>query len=385
MNILIATEFFPDSESGEITGGVESRAFYAARQLAKRNKVFILTSRRPGSPKTATFSGLNIIRLGPEYEYTQSGHAMKRFLFSLNAAISARKLVKKEKLDIVDGYSFLTYSAPLWAAFLTKAKGFLTYHEVWVGSWTKNTGSWKGIFGEILERLVLLSAKIRDLNFISVSSFTKAQLVKQGIPKNKISVINNGVTLSDYSSIKAADALQPKVCFVGRLTKNKRVEDLIAAASILKPKVKGLKVLIVGSGPEEESLKKLAREKSLSKTVEFSGFLESHRKVLESLKSSTVFCSPSIVEGFGITLVEAIASGVPYVCSDIPPFMEISDKGKGGLHFKQGDAGSLADNLYRLLTDKALYRRCVEEERRLCPRYDWTEIASELEEAYSGK
>jgi glycosyltransferase involved in cell wall biosynthesis len=385
MNILIASEFFPESETGEITGGVESRAFYIARQLAKRHKVFIITSRRPGSNMYDSFSGLTIIRLGPEYEYTQSGHLLKRALFMINSSLFAWKLVRKENISVVDGYNFFTYPVPLWATLFTKARGFLTYHEVWVGSWAKNTGTKSGLFGELHERLILFRARIRGLSFISVSNFTKRQLVKQGIDSKKIKVISNGVTLSDYFKIKAPKSKQPTVCFVGRLTRNKRVEDLIMAASRLRRKIRGIKVVIVGSGPEEENLKKLVSDQRLTDTVEFAGYLPSHRDVLKRLKSSTIFCSPSVVEGFGITLVEAIASGVPYVCSDIQPFVEISEKGKGGLLFEQRDEEDLAEKLRKLLTNKALYKSCVEEERQLCQKYDWARLAIEVEEAYSGK
>lgn len=385
MNILIATEYFPDSETGEITGGVESRAFYVARQLAKKHKVFIITSRRPSSNSFDSFSGISISRIGPEYPYTQSGHLAKRLLFSINAAFFARRLVRKEKIDVVDGYSFLTYPAALWATFLRKTRGFLTYHEVWVGSWAKNTGTSKGFFGELLERMVLLKAKLIGMKFISVSGFTKDQLIKQGVPSKKITVINNGVRLSNYSQIRAAKFKQPTICFVGRLTKNKRVDDLIIAVSLLRRRIDRLKVLVMGSGPEEESLKKLVLEKGLKEVVEFTGFLPSHRDVLKRLKASRVSCSPSIVEGFGITLVEAIASGVPYVCSDIPPFVEISENGKGGLLFRQKDSQDLAEKLYKLLTNKKLYKNCIDEEKQLALKYDWAEIAKEIEVAYSEK
>jgi glycosyltransferase involved in cell wall biosynthesis len=141
----------------------------------------------------------------------------------------------------------------------------------------------------------------------------------------------------------------------------------------------------VGSGSEEDRLKQLVSEQRLTSVVKFAGFLPSHHEVLKLLKSSTVFCSPSIVEGFGITLVEAIASGVPYVCSDIAPYVEISSGGKGGLLFGQGDEADLAEKLHRLLTDNKLYGKCVEEEGQLCQRYDWAKIAAEVEEVYASK
>ena len=379
MRILIATEFFPESASAEITGGVESRAFYIAKELAKTNPVYIITSRRPNSKKEVSFLGMKILRVGPEYEYTQTGHLLKRLLFSLSAVQKAGELMQKEKIEVVDGYSFFAYPLSLFAS-VKNLKSFLTYHEVWIGSWAKNTDK-RGIFGEISERIVLLVSRLRNLRFIAVSDFTKHVLIENNIPSNRISVIPNGVSLSDYDKIKAAKSKNPTICFMGRLTKNKRLEDLILAIGKLREEHKNLRCLIIGSGSEEANLKRLVKDLGLESCVDFTGFLKTHTLVLRKLRSSHLFCSPSVVEGFGITLVEAIAMGIPFVCSDIAPFREISG-GKGGLHFKSRDSADLASKLRLLMDNKALYQRCISEEKVLSQRFDWAKLAKKIEEEY---
>jgi glycosyltransferase involved in cell wall biosynthesis len=380
MRILIATEFFPESATGEITGGVESRAFYLAKELGKRNKVFVLTSRRPGAKDTASFSGLQIQRVGPAYKYTQTGHLIKRILFSLSASIAAAKIAKRENLDVVDAYNFFTYPISLFLPHKA-VKKYLTYHEVWVGSWAKNTNK-IGFFGELSERIILLLARLRKTDIIAVSDFTKQALIKNKISADRITVIHNGVNISGYSKIKSIKEKNPTVCFVGRLTKNKRVEDLVAAMGLLRKDFNNLKCKIIGSGPEESNLRKLVSKSGLEKNVQFTGYLNTHELVLKELKSSHIFCSPSIVEGFGITLVEAIALGVPFVCSDIPPFKEISG-GRGGLHFKSQDPADLASKIKKLLEDKHLYTRCIAEETGLAKAFGWEKLSKELEVEYA--
>jgi glycosyltransferase involved in cell wall biosynthesis len=380
MRILIATEFFPESAEGEITGGVESRAFFMAKELARRNTVYILTSRRPGSKKEESFLGLKIIRVGPSYEYTQTGHITRRLIFGLCACCEAAKLAWKEKPEVVDAYNFFTYPVSL-SLLYGNVKKYLTYHEVWVGNWAKNTDK-RGIIGEILERKILLLSRLMRTNFIAVSDFTRQALIKNRISSFRISVVHNGVSISDYNKIKTSKSRRPTVCFVGRLTKNKRIEDLITAISLLRKDFKNIRCLIVGTGPEEGNLRKLVKQRNLGKHVEFTGFLKTHGLVLKMLKSSQIFCSPSVVEGFGITLVEAIALGVPFVCSDIQPFKEISG-GKGGLYFKAEDPSDLASKARQLLKDKELYQRCLNEENALAKKFDWTGLSEKLEVEYA--
>ncbi len=359
MNILFITEYFPE-DPGDITGGVEARAFFVAKELAKKHSVTVLTSCRK-KPKKYTIENIRVVQIGPAYPYTQKGHLFKRMLFGLNSVFFSRKI----KADVVEGCSFFTYLSSI----LHPAESFITYHEVWLGEWVKNTNK-LGFIGEIAERAVLLGAKLFRTNIIAVSNFTKDKLVDAGVSEKQVRVIHNGVDLSKYNvRVKKFD--KKTVCYVGRLTKHKRVQDLIKAVDGLDVECK-----IVGKGQEKEYLESIA-----GSNVEFLGFLPSYMDVIKTLKKSHVFCSPSVVEGFGITLLEAMACNVPFVCSDIAPFREVSD-GRGGLFFKPKDHKELRQNIKRLLEHEKFYKTCVEEEKLRVSEFDWNIIAKKVEEYY---
>ncbi|MBS1266377.1 MAG: Glycosyltransferase Gtf1 [Candidatus Woesearchaeota archaeon] len=362
MRIVLISEFFPES-STDITGGVESRVFNIASELAKKHEVLVITSHR-GRKRKYELEKIKIKRVGLRYPYTQTGHLIKRIIFSLCAGIAARK-----KADVVEGCSFFAYPSAFLATIFSNAKRFLTYHEVWIGNWTRNTNK-KGVVGELSERIILLLSKLTKTKIIAVSGFTKGELEKQGI-KN-IEVVHNGVDLDEYK-FRAKKYKKKTVAYVGRITKHKRLIDLINAAE----KLDKLDFKIVGIGPEKEKL-----ERTAPKNVKFLGFLDEHKDVLKVIKKSHIFCSPSVVEGFGITLLEAIACQTPFVCSDIPPYREVS-KSKGGLFFKPKSPNELASQISKLIDDKKLYKSCVKEQKQIVKNYYWKNIAKQMEKIYS--
>ena len=379
MNILLLSEYFPDSEKAEITGGVESRAFNVAKRLAKKHKVKIITSWQKGLKRYDMFCNFEVYRVGPNHRYSHYAGYISRLKF----AKAAVKLGKKLKdVEIVDGYNFTTYYPANRIAKKLKKPCIATYHETWVGEWLKNNGIITGIPYEIFERLIL---KLRFDKYISVSNFTKKRLAKRGIKKEKIIVIPNGVDLKEFEKIKAKKFSKPTICCINRLTKNKRVDDIIKALGIVRVKFPDIKCKIVGKGPEMNNLKKLAKGLKLEKNIEFLGFVEKHDDVFRILKASHLFCSASLVEGFGMVVIEAMASNVPYVCSNIEPFKEVTENGKGGLIFKAENYKDLADNMIELLKNKKLYDRKKKEGKELVRKYDWDIIVKKIEKVYSKK
>ena len=100
------------------------------------------------------------------------------------------------------------------------------------------------------------------------------------------------------------------------------------------------------------------------------------------IKSSHVFSLPSLVEGFGIVVVEAAASGLPYVISDIPTFKEITKNGKGGFLVNPCDPLSFSKKILDLMSRQLLYRKKSQEGLLLAKNYLWQEIAKRTEKTY---
>ncbi|MFH1606893.1 MAG: glycosyltransferase family 4 protein [Nanoarchaeota archaeon] len=376
MKVLFISEYYPSSSKGQITGGVEARCFNIAKELARKNDVVVITSYKKGEQRKQVLDNVNVLRVGPNHKYSHKGSFISRLIFSFAAYKNA---IKIKGLELVDGYSFITY---LPAYFIGKKLGVskvITYHETWIGEWIKNKGLFTGLFGEIWERTAL--RKKWD-KIISVSEFTKKELIKRGVSENLIEVVPNGVSLSDYKTIKEKKYSEPGICCIGRLTPKKRVEDIIKAIKIVKKKIPEIKCRIMGTGDELARLKKLCESEKLNDSVEFLGFVEKNEDLIKTLKKSHVYCSASVLEGFGITVIEAMACKVPYVISDIPPFKEISDNGFGGFIFKQKDYKDLAKKIILLLTDKNTYNEKCFEEEKIVEKYDWEKISKKIQIIY---
>lgn len=374
MNIVIITEYFPESSRGEITGGVESRAFNIAKGLSKDHNVIVVTGRTENSGENETFSNIKIIR-PVKHRYSHSTSFFSRLRF----AFKAYKTAKKLDADIIDGYNFISYLPAYFAARKAGAKAVATYHETWLGEWIKNKGWVTGIFGSLWERLAL---KLKWDKIISVSDFTKKKLVKLGIPEKTIDVVPNGADISQYSRIKVNKKRNLTICCVSRLVKTKRVDDLIRSLAIIRKEFPSVRCEIVGDGGEKDNLKTLAMEKGVNDNVDFRGFVKSHTDVVKTIKSSHILCHPSILEGFGMVLVEAMACGVPYVCSDIPPLVEVTEHGRGGLIFKKKNPKDLAKQVIRLFNDKELYKKKKNEGKLLSGKYEWKKIVQMTKRAY---
>ncbi|MGB9937051.1 MAG: glycosyltransferase family 4 protein [Methanobacterium sp.] len=369
MKICIITEFFPKSDALEIKGGAEACAFNEAKYLAKKHDVTVITSYEPQTKRKDNICDINVIRCGNIRNYVQSGSLFNRFTFMLNAY----KTGKKEDFDIITGYNYVTYPIAWRLSKKLKKPCAIRYHDVWIGEWVKNFGL-SGIFGEITERYVLS----RNLDMIlSVSSYTKNNLQKYFNPE-KIAVIPNIV---DIPQVKAQKFQNPTISCVSRLVDYKRVDDLLQAVAILKETIPDIKCKIVGTGPKKKYLKELTANLDINNHVDFCGFVEEHDDVMKIVKSSHVFCLPSIIEGFGIVIVESMGLGVPFVASNIPPLVEASG-GVGGLFFEPKNYDELADKIKIVLKDKELQNELHNQGLDKSREYIGTRISAKIEDIY---
>lgn len=370
MKICIVTEYFPKSENFEIKGGAEASAFNEAYQLSKNHQVTVLTSREEDFPSEYEIKGINVICCGRERSYVQGGSFVNRLSF-MREAIKAGKILD---VDLVVGYNFITHPVAWKISKKLNIPSVARYHDVWIGEWFKNMGI-SGLAGEILERYNL--SRNFDL-IISVSDYTRKNLEKH-FPSSKIRVVPNIV---DFPTVKSEKFNKTTISCVARLVEYKKVDDLIRAVSILKNEMPDLKCKIVGSGPMEIKLKLLSKELGLEDSIEFLGFVEKHEDVLKIVNSSHIFCLPSIVEGFGIVIVEAMGCGVPFVAARIPPVMEASNQ-KGGLFFEPKNWKNLAETIRSILKDSELYQNLQKEGLEQSNKYRGENIGSELEKLLS--
>jgi len=373
-SVVIVSEFFPRSASGEARGGVEMRCWHIAQRLTADYEVTVVTSREPKLSDNDYFGDIQVLRRGPTREYSQAGSFFKRFQFMLDVYKTIRSLRPK----IVDAQSYVAYLPAFCAAKKVGAFSIATYHDVWKGRWMKLFGI-MGFVGEVYERICL--SRKWDL-FIANSHFTKQSLVNAGIKEPDIEVVHNGIDLEMIKSIEAEKYSQPTICSITRLVSYKRVVDLIKAMIIVKKDIPNVQCKIVGMGPDFSLLKKEIKKRNMAGLIELLGFVSSSKEVMKILKRSHVFCLPSEIEGFGIVIAEAMASGIPVVATDIPPIVEVTKQGKGAMLVKPRSADKLAHALTIMLSNQELQQKYIEQGLEIAQEYNWDKIGVRVSELY---
>ena len=369
MNICIVTEYFPHSESLDIKGGVEVCCFNEALELSKYHNVTVLTSKE-GEIDEFNIQDVHVICCGEDRSYVQKGSFTSRLKF-MKDALDKHEIL--EDIDLVIGYNFITYPVAYKLAQKLNSKVALRYHDVWIGEWTKNMGM-TGLFGEILERYIF--KKDIDL-YVAVSDFTRNNLNKY-VDQSKTLTVHNIV---DFPRVESEHYSNPTISCVARLVEYKRVNDLIKAVNIIKNEIPDIQCKIIGTGPEEENLKALTGQLNLEDNVEFLGFVEEHDDVMKVVNSSDIFCLPSIVEGFGIVIIEAQSLETPFVAAKIPPVVESSGQ-KGGLFYEPKNYEQLASQILRILNDDDLIKKLQMEGLENKNNYTKEVIGAKLNKAY---
>lgn len=156
---------------------------------------------------------------------------------------------------------------------------------------------------------------------LAVSRAT-AKDIKKTFGLKCVVIAGNGIDLRRYKRVKSQPRLF-EAAYLGRVTSDKGVDILLKSWKIVMAKLPSAKLIIVG-GFEKDWLKfhkKIVEELDLESNVIMTGFLPDD-EVIRLLKSSKIFVLPSIEEGFGLTVLEAMACGLPCVLSDIPALKE---------------------------------------------------------------
>jgi glycosyltransferase involved in cell wall biosynthesis len=375
MKIAMVTEYLAPRGKYYI-GGVDARTINIAKILSHDNEIHIITSFIEDSDRIEHLNDIEILRVGPRRGVVQKGDLLNRAKF--NSEISNEIL--RLKPDIVDASGLVSYAGSYKGANRLGIPSVATVHDVWQGRWVNILGLVDGVIGNMLERHYL---KYPFDSYISVSNFTRDQLVNSlGISKERISVIYNGVDLDFVDSIKDNEKYPtPTLISISRLVSYKRIDDLIRSVGLLVREFPDIKLKLVGNGPQEGYLRKLSRNLGIEDNVDFLTGL-SNGEVIQLLKKSHVFIMPSEVEGFCMTIIEAMAANIPYVASNIAPISEVTNGGVGGILFTPRDHKGLAENISRLLNDKSSYRKLSNDGRKYVERYDWSNIGMEAEKFY---
>lgn len=196
---------------------------------------------------------------------------------------------------------------------------------------------------------------------IANSEETKRMILSRNpvlIDPAKITVIYNGIDLAQSGREVCTPLFQPVPGVVtlgcaGRLSRQKNQRLLVDTAVSLKDRGLSFRILLAGKGELEEDLRAYAREKGVEKELEFVGFIEDIPAFMASLD---IFLLPSLWEGFGYVLVEAMAAALPVVALDVSSNPEVVADGQTGFLTEVGRLDAYVQRVEKLIDDRDLRR-----------------------------
>src|SRR5262249_47460102 len=201
---------------------------------------------------------------------------------------------------------------------------------------------------------------------ISVSEQASAISRAEGAPSERVRVIRNGIDLGRVRRLEQVDFRQPRVVAIGRLTPVKDLPTLLRAAQIAANVDWSFQLDVGGAGPSRPSLGRQRRGLRLEPHVRFLGARDDVRPVLSE---ATLFVQSSLSEGISLTLLEAMAAGVPIVATRVGGTPEVVDHGVTGLLVPPGHPAALAAAMLTVLNDRSLAQRMGAAARARAERY----------------
>lgn len=344
-------------------GGAEIHLHEIFGRLAARgHHVTLLCSGWRGAPPRTNLDGIEIHRVGGRHSF-----ALRAVPFYL------RTLCGRPFDVVIEDLNKIPLASPLWArapvvAIVHHLFGTVAFREasppIAAAVWTA-------------ERLV--PHVYRRVPIEAVSESTAQDLVRRGIPRERIVVIHNGVDLDRFRPDPGVPRFEsPTFAYVGRLKKYKGLETVLEAVARLVGKGESVYLFIAGKGDHEGALKERMRRLGLSSVVQFCGFVSEDEK-LRLLRRVWATVNPSPKEGWGIASIEAAACGTPVLASDSPGLRDSVLDGVSGLLVPHGDAAALARAMERLVWEPGLRERLARGALDFAQRFSWDRSADETE------
>ncbi|MEZ9036661.1 glycosyltransferase family 4 protein [Vibrio cyclitrophicus] len=252
--------------------------------------------------------------------------------------------LKKNNYNIVHTHTTKAGMIGRIAAFLSNSQ--VVVHTIHGFAFSENSSKKKVIFYSFVEKLcALLSHKV-----VTVSEYHKKWAIDLGICNSeKVMAIPNGLA-SDFS-LGTSVRKKSEFIFIGRLVKEKGINDLILAFDQIYRDNPRVQLKLIGDGPDKQEFESLVSSLQLEKSVIFTGFTDN---VKEHISDNSIFVLPSYREGFSISLLEAMSMRLPIIATNLGGNLEASDKGKCALLYPVGDVGKLSDCMRKAIRDENL-------------------------------
>jgi len=349
-------------------GGVTEHVAATARVLRLRgHDVTVVTSRF----RAASEPEPHVVRVGRNLLVRYNG-AENNMTVGLGLPGRLAGVFRARRFDVVHVHCPVSPILPLLALQLARCPVVATFHSA--------------VMSELPFRLFgrfLLPLYRRIAHPLAVSEIAR-ECAERYFP-GPIEILPNGVDRSRFRPalprLERYDDGVPTILFVGRFDPRKGIPELMAACERLAREGRRFRLVLVGDGALRSNIERLSRG-ALRGRVHFEGNV-GHDHLPRYYASADIFCSPARGgESFGLVLLEAMATGVPVVATDLPGHRSVITPGVEGITTPPRDPDALAAALGRLLADASLRARmgaCGVDRARA---FGWEHIVDRLEVIY---
>lgn len=333
-------------------GGVEKKLYqFITRLDSSQFRMTLCCTKEGGLFKEA------FVRLGlPCYEH------LLRHKYDAFAYRKLARIIRKHQVQTI-----YTFAHPSTLIFGTMARRFGSVEKLIVSFHASGSAS-GGLLLRGYQRYLLRTAD----TLVAVAESHKRYLVAvEKLDHRKIVVINNGVDTREYRPGPPNEVVREElgirrgatvVATVASLKRLKNIHLLLEAAGEIAKDTDDVHYLIVGEGPDRGELEALASKLGIRDQVTFTGFRED---VPDLLRLSHVFVLPSRTEVFSNAILEAMASGLAIVATDVGSSFELVRSGENGFLVPSEDPTALASALRELLGNPEMLRNFGQKSRRI--------------------
>ncbi len=354
-------------------GGVTEHVDATAHALrARGHDVAVITGHySERESRGLTENGYPVHRIGRNLAVPYNG-AENNLTIGIGLRRKLEELFERERFDLLHLHCPLSPFLPLLALKIARQPVVGTFHSTVTSD----------LAFRLFRRTLLPSYRRLD-RILAVSEEARACVLRH-FP-GPVDILPNGVNLDRFRPglrrLERFDDGTPNILFVGRHDPRKGLPELMQACRALAQDGARFRLIIVGDGTLRRRIEGMAHG-PLAGRVHFEGRV-SNEKLPRYYASADIFCSPARGgESFGIVLLEAMASGIPIVATDLPGYRTVLTPGMEGLMTPPRDAASLRVGLETLLQSPRLRAEMGARGIETARRYAWPKIAGRLEEIY---
>jgi len=348
-------------------GGISSYTVFLAKALkSKGHTVYVVSGGGTLAEKLEHY--------GIPHYYININTKTEVSLKVVWASIKVASLVKKHSIDIIHAQTRVTQVVACWVSFFRNIPYITTCH---------------GFFKPKLFRKIF---KCWGYKTIAISDAVREHLVNDfKLRKTNIELIYNGIDLTEFKQISGNEKalLQQKynlsdenrvIGIIARLSIVKGHKYLLEAFKIIKNEYKNIKLIIVGDGNLKSDLIKQAELLDISNDIIFINSVLDTSRILSILN---IFVLPSVQEGLGLAIIEALAMKIPVVATNVGGIYSVIKDGKTGVLVPPKDPGALASGIKFLLENKNIAEELASNGHMLVyEKFSLAKMIEKVEEAY---